>query len=210
MPMFVSVWPLKSYKMMRFSLLRTQLFSTFPSLQSSKDFCKANCLYTQITSARTLVMKVIFTTDKGDTVTVKTTNPDLTSDGKLVIAEVTEGEVVVYNNTHYNPKGTDPPMSQVIVQGQGPVTLDFPAKSVRPVPEDATVLYEQSLYGGTQEVLVAEGEPDIPFEVSSMIITSGTWDLFSKTGYQGASTPKDAATYPDPTAIGFTMKSIRN
>ena len=154
-------------------------------------------------------MKVIFTTDKGATITVDTKNPNLTSEGKLVKANCVAGEAVVYSHIQYNPKGTSTPKSQILVEGQGPVTLDFPAKSVRPVPEDATVLYEQSLYGGTEEVLVAEGEPDIPFEVSSMIITSGTWDLFSKTGYQGTSTPKDAATYPDPTAIGVTMKSIR-
>ena len=157
-------------------------------------------------------MDIVFIMDNGAHLEVKTDTPDLTKmlEGKVDSIKVNKGACVIYNNTNYNPKGTDSPKS---LYAPFSVPVDFQPKSIRAVSVNSAVLYSESLYGGQADTVTEkQGDPDIPFEVSSMIITSEKdtyWDLFSNVQYGGTYLPKPPGQYQDPAAIDFIMKSIK-
>ena len=156
-------------------------------------------------------MDVYLNMDNGASLNVTTDTPDLTKmlEGKVASIDVNQGACVIYNNTNYNPKGTASPES---LYTKFSVPVDFQPKSIRAVPTDSAVLYSESLYGGRAETVTeAQGDRNIPFEVSSMIITSEkdtVWNLFSNVNYGGTFLPKSPGPYKDPAAIDFIMKSI--
>ena len=156
-------------------------------------------------------MEIVLNMDNGAYLEVTTDTPDLTKmlEGNVINIEVVSGACVIYNNTNYNPKGTDSPKSLYATKT---VTVDFQPKSIRAVPVDSAVLYAESLYGDQAETVTEkQGDPNIPFEVSSMILASAKdtyWNLYSNVNYSGTVLPKSPGPYQNPAAIGFSMKSI--
>ena len=159
-------------------------------------------------------MEIVFYTKGGLTLRVTSDTPNLSSLGDFVKADCRKGQAIVYNKTSYNPSSTAIEKSQVLEQGHGVVTLDFPAASVRRVDTfltEGVVLYEHYRYGGRAET-VPDQKLDISFGVSAMIISGGRWELFAKPDFVGPFITLSAGQYPDRGDIiigNDTMKSIK-
>ena len=162
-------------------------------------------------------MEVVFyrSRDHGRPLRVTSDNPDLSSLGNFVKANCREGQAIIYNKTFYNPISGYGDQSQVLEQGHGEVTLDFPAASIRRVDTfqtEGVVLYEHRKYGGRAET-VLEHNFDIKFGVSSMLISGGCWELFVHPNFVGPCVTLTRGQYPNPRDIPIgnnKMKSIKS
>ena len=159
-------------------------------------------------------MEVVFYTESNLTETITSDKPNLLSLGTFVKADCRKGQAIIYKEIDYNSIDSTPRESQVLEQGAGLITLRFPAASIRRVATfetEGVVLYQHAKYGGIAET-VPDQQTNIKFGVSSMIISGGKWELYTKSDFVGPHATKDSGKYPNPGDLQIgndTMKSIK-
>ena len=172
-------------------------------------------LLRSLLATRRMAFEVSFYTQDGLEQVITADTRDLRAHGTFVRANCHKGQVIVYNNIDYNPNSLSTDRWQILEPGQGVVNLTTqPALSVRGVKsfgEKGVTLYKHVGYGGDELVLFNE-DRNLKFGVSSMIISGGSWTIYSMPDFQGASKTWGYGQYPTSTDMGIgndLMRSIK-
>ena len=156
-------------------------------------------------------LNIIFYDKNGLSEEITSDTPNLGAD--FVTADCRKGQCIIYEIADYDPCSTNYKY-QILQEGQGVVALNFTPRSIRRVVTFGTegvTLYEHNGFGG-KALVVPDHIFDITFGVSSMIISGGRWELYTKPDSQGLHITKEAGKYPTPGDVGFPndqLKSIK-
>lgn len=159
-------------------------------------------------------MEIVFYEQNGAAYHVTSDTPNLLPYGSFAYAECRKGQCIIYTYENYNADDQTPRTIKTLLPGSGKTSIGFTPRSVRSVPtfgSEGATLYQHNNYSGLQ-IPVFGQDANLKFGVSSMIISAGRWQLYTKDNFVGSFQVKGPGEYPDPQSMGVPndqLKSIK-
>ena len=124
-------------------------------------------------------------------------------------AHVLKGQWICYQQENYNDASSGEIL--VVDETDGLQSLGFIPRSIRVVKTFTTgvTLYKHINYGGSQQD-VTSSKPSIDLQVSSALMSVGTWHLFQQKDYQGPYVSKGPGRYPRAADLGIPNDSLQS
>ena len=151
---------------------------------------------------------------RGRSVTLTGANPKLGNEGfddKTSSCKVESGHWILYQNDDFGGNYCIlGPGDYADAKGMG--FSNDSLSSLRPLPESGVCLFENYEFSGRMVELTAAqsnfGNIDFNDETSSVIVVSGTWDLFQNYDFNGTRWQLSTGRYAKPEEGGFKNDSV--
>ena len=135
--------------------------------------------------------------------------PNVTTD--FAGCKVNKGMWILYEQPRYNDSVSGAGQIRILDEADGFQQLKFTPRSIRVVRsyQVGVTLYKHDNFGG-EEQLVSQSTTSISLEVSSMLVSQGTWKLYQKPFFQGPYHQIPPGQYKNAGEFGIPNDSLRS
>ena len=135
--------------------------------------------------------------------------PNITTD--FAGCKVQKGMWILYEKPRYNDSVSGAGKYIILDETSDFQQLQFIPRSIRVVRsyQIGVSLYKHVNFGG-EEQLVSQSTTSISLEVSSMLVSQGSWKLYQKEFFQGPYTQISPGQYKNAGEIGIPNDSLRS